>query len=80
MNLATLIAETNGELGGYVAVQWHRGSGSGVRSWKLYGITKIHLALEGDNRTLCRRLIPRRSLRLSPDRRDEVCLQCERYV
>jgi hypothetical protein len=68
-------------------VQWFRGSGSGVRSAALYGITKVHLAVpypafRTDRRatvyieTLCGVPVPGENRRIRPDDRDARCRRC----
>lgn len=61
-------------------VQWNSGgSGVGVRSWALYGITKVHLTDDGHT-TLCGVSINRRNRFPSPDKPEQGndCRRCER--
>lgn len=62
-------------------IQWHNGGAAGVRSWKLYGVTKVHYWL-GDGeamrgQTLCGRIPRAPRFRLHPQPKDQVCQQCE---
>jgi len=59
-------------------VQWYGSSGSGVRSWALYGITKVHLVADDAYVTLCGRRVPRASKLITPDDPDKGndCKRC----
>lgn len=61
----------------FLIVQWHNGAGVGVRSTRLYNITKIHLTTTGV-KTLCGRRIPRASQHLVPGEEDPYCAVCEK--
>jgi hypothetical protein len=57
-------------------IQWYSGgSGGGVRSWALYGVSKVHLWSES-GRTLCGLAVPPPSKRLYPDLTDARCKRC----
>jgi hypothetical protein len=58
-------------------VQWYGSSGSGVRSWKLYGVTRVHLLdAARPGRTLCGVKVPRPSKQIVPESKDPRCLRC----
>lgn len=61
-------------------VQWFGGSGSGVRSFALYGITKVHIVDAETWRTRCGVRIARRSKRTSPTVLDSRCKRCSTKV
>jgi hypothetical protein len=63
-------------------VQWYSGgSGGGVRSWMLYGVSRVHLVRAGEYDTLCD--APRGRARrrtITPDAGSPRCLKCRRIA
>ncbi len=60
-----------------VEVQWYGRASSGVRSWKLHGVTLVHLRLPESSRTLCGRRVARPSKRTFPVPADRRCKPCQ---
>lgn len=59
-------------------IQWFGGSGSGVRSYALHGITTVHIVGAETWKTRCGRMIAKRSKRTMPTSLDPRCKQCAR--
>jgi len=64
------------ETAGVAEVQWYGSSGGGVRSYRLYGVTLVHLRITDERTTLCGRSVARRSKWTYPSADDRRCRIC----